>query len=127
MARTRLRIRKRPGSVLTVEQVCTAYLATARAGQVLTRFRRPNSASTIEIDQGRVSRHIVPLIGPVPVTALDRRKVQGMVDDIASGKTAGIFKTKAEKESPRLKVAPALRPASLSCWAEFGAGPRSAG
>ena len=46
------------------------------------------------IDEGRVSRHIVPLIGKLPARDLRRADVQRMADAIAQGKTAGTFKGK---------------------------------
>jgi integrase len=80
---------------MTVAELCGLYMEAARAGRVLTRFGRPKSASTVAIDEGRIARHIVPLIGLKPATELTRQNVQRMVDDIAAGKTAGTFKTKA--------------------------------
>jgi len=80
---------------ITVEQLCAQYLEAARAGLVTTRFKRPKRASTVAIDEGRVARHIVPLIGDVSVKDLKRSDVQRMADAIASGKTAGVFKGKA--------------------------------
>jgi hypothetical protein len=80
---------------LTVAEVCARYLDAARAGLVTTRIRKPKRASTIAIDEGRVSRHIVPLIGNVVAHDLSRAAVQRLADAIAAGKTAGIIKTKA--------------------------------
>ena len=57
----------------------------------MTRFRRPKRQTTIAIDEGRVSRHIKPLIGHVPARLVTRALVQRMADDIARGKTAGVF------------------------------------
>jgi integrase len=79
---------------ITVEQLCAQYLEAARAGLVTTRFKRPKRASTIAIDEGRVARHIMPLIGNIPVKDLKRSDLQRMVDAIAIGKTSGIFKGK---------------------------------
>ncbi|MGA8611304.1 MAG: tyrosine-type recombinase/integrase [Xanthobacteraceae bacterium] len=79
---------------ITVAQLCAQYLDAARAGLVTTRFRRPKQPSTIAIDEGRIARHIVPLIGSVPAKDLKRADVQRMVDAIAAGKTAGTFKGK---------------------------------
>src|ERR1700730_15281504 len=70
-------------------------MEAARAGLVMTKFRKPKRASTIAIDEGRVSRHIVPLIGQRIASELCRTDVQRMADAIASGKTAGTFETKA--------------------------------
>lgn len=80
---------------LTVGEVCEKYLEAARAGNVTTRFRRTKRASTVAIDEGRVSRHIVPLIGNKIAGELTRADVQRMVDSIAAGKTAATIKTKA--------------------------------
>ena len=80
---------------LTVEQLCVAYLEAARAGLVLTRFHKPKRPSTIAIDEGRVSRHITPLIGKLVARDLNRAAVQRMVDAIAAGKTARTIKTKS--------------------------------
>jgi len=77
--------------VNTVAELCEAYLEAARAGLVMTRFRRPKKASTIAIDEGRVLRHITPLIGRTSARDLTREIVQRMADDIAKGKTAGTF------------------------------------
>jgi integrase len=86
---------------LTVGQLCERYLDAARAGLVVTRFKRPKRPTTVAIDEGRVSRHIRPLIGKILARDLRRADVQRMVDAIAQGKTAGTFKSK-----PRLAGAP---------------------
>jgi hypothetical protein len=80
---------------LTVAQLCDRYLEAARAGLVVTRFKRPKRASTVAIDEGRVSRHIKPLIGRLPARELRRAEVQRMADAIAKGTTAGTFKANA--------------------------------
>jgi hypothetical protein len=80
---------------LTVAELCELYLEAARAGLVMTRFRKPKRNSTIAIDEGRVARHIVPLIGSKVAGTLARAAVQRMADSIAAGKTAGTFKSKA--------------------------------
>jgi hypothetical protein len=79
---------------LTVAELCDRYLGAARAGLVMTRFHKPKRASTIAIDEGRVSRHIAPLIGRLVARDLTRAAAQRMVDAIAACKTAGTFKTK---------------------------------
>ncbi len=80
---------------LTVAQLCEKYLEAARGGFVLTRFGKAKRASTVAIDEGRVARHIVPLIGSTKVDKLNKAATQRMADDIANEKTAGVFKTKA--------------------------------
>jgi hypothetical protein len=81
-------------TALTVAQLCERYMEAARAGLVTTRFRKPKRKSTIINDEGRISRHIVPLLGTTIASNLTRTTVQRMVDSIAAGKTAGTFKTK---------------------------------
>jgi Arm DNA-binding domain len=61
---------------LTVVELCDRYLEAARAGLVMTRFRKPKRASTVAIDEGRVSRHIMPLIGSLIVRNLTRAAMQ---------------------------------------------------
>jgi Arm DNA-binding domain len=82
-------------AALTVVELCSQYLAAARAGLVMTRFRKPKRPSTIAIDEGRVARHIVPLIGSKVAARLSRPDLQRLADAITAGKTAGTFKTKA--------------------------------
>ena len=79
---------------LTVGELCDEYLEAALAGLVMTRFKRPKRPATVAIDEGRISRHIKPLIGMIPARDLRRADVQRMADGIAKGKTAGTFKGK---------------------------------
>jgi site-specific recombinase XerD len=81
-------------TAVTVAELCHEYLTAARAGLVMTRFKRPKRPATVAIDEGRVGRHIEPLIGKIPARDLRRADVQRMADAIAQGKTAGIFKGK---------------------------------
>jgi integrase len=82
-------------SAITVAEMCDQYIEAARAGLVMTRFRRAKRASTVAIDEGRIARHIKPLIGTVRARDVVRSDVQRMADAIARGKTAGTFKGKA--------------------------------
>ena len=79
----------------TVSQLCDLYLADAEAGRLLTRRKKPKKRSTLEIDRGRIERHIKPLLGRLKVTAVTTGDVDSFMHDIAGGKTAG--NTKAEK------------------------------
>jgi integrase len=79
---------------ITVAELCDTYLEAARAGLVMTRFKRPKRPATVAIDEGRIARHIKPLIGAIPARDLRRADVQRMADAIAQGKTAGTFKGK---------------------------------
>ncbi|WP_018407680.1 tyrosine-type recombinase/integrase [Methylocystis rosea] len=80
---------------MTVAELCEQYLQAARHGHVTTRFGRSKRAATVAIDEGRVSRHIVPLIGKKPAGELTRADIQRMADAIAAGKTATHVRTRA--------------------------------
>jgi hypothetical protein len=47
---------------ITVSELCDNYLGAAETGLVTTRFRQPKRASTVKIDEGRIARHIKPLM-----------------------------------------------------------------
>ena len=79
---------------LLLRELCNHYLDAAQGGLVLTRLKRPKKATTLAIDEGRIHRHIFPLIGSTPVSELDRQGVRRMIADIAAGKTATDEKTK---------------------------------
>jgi Phage integrase family/Arm DNA-binding domain len=91
---------------LTVGQLCDRYLEVARSGLVMTRFKRPKRLTTVAIDEGRVRRHIKPLIGKIPAGDLRRAEVQRMADAIAQGKTAGTFKGKPREKAVAGEGAP---------------------
>jgi integrase len=57
----------------------------------MTRFRRPKREATLKIDEGRIARHIKPLIGSLRARDVSRADVQRMADAITQGKTAGTF------------------------------------
>lgn len=78
---------------LLIGPMCDQYLAAAKAGTIYTRFKKPKKSSTLQIDEGRINRHIKPLIGEVPVCEITRAKVSKMIADIAAGKTATVEKT----------------------------------
>jgi integrase len=69
-------------------------MKAATEGLVLTRFGQPKSRGTIAIDEGRIARHIKPLLGSLEAKTVTPANVQRMVDDIAARKTAGVFKGK---------------------------------
>ncbi|TLG75151.1 site-specific integrase [Methylocystis sp. B8] len=81
---------------LTVAELCEQYLDAARAGLVVTNKKRVKAESTVSIDEGRVARHIIPLLGKLPANSLAGRAdlLQRFYDDVAAGKTAGKIKTK---------------------------------
>lgn len=72
----------------TVRQLADHYMRGIDTGDILTRFGRPKSASTIATDRGRIDRHILPLIGNKPVRDLIRQDVLAAFRDIKAGRTA---------------------------------------
>jgi integrase len=88
------RARREARKAITVAELCEIYMEAARAGLVLTRFRVSKRQSTVKIDEGRVTRHIIPLIGSILATDLSRADVQRMVDQVTQGRTKGVHKGK---------------------------------
>lgn len=82
-------------NAITVAQMCDSYLEAAGANLVMTRFGRPKRTSTLKIDEGRIARHIKPLIGHLRARDVTKGDVQRMADAITQGKTAGVFAAKA--------------------------------
>ncbi|QND67664.1 tyrosine-type recombinase/integrase [Mesorhizobium loti] len=80
--------RKTRRKSLTVAQLCDQYLKAADKGAILGRSRRPKKASTIEIDRGRIERHIKPLLGTKLVIDVTRADIVKFVRDVTAGKTA---------------------------------------
>jgi integrase len=79
---------------LTVGDLCREYLAKAEAGLIIGRKGLPKKASTLEIDRGRIARHIVPLLGKKPLKDLTSSDVKRFLEAVTSGKTATMVKTK---------------------------------
>jgi integrase len=74
---------------------CDRYMHAARAGVILTRFRRPKRTAPLQIDQGRIDRHIKPLIGNLRLVDLNRTVVRQFINDITVGKTVTDLRTGA--------------------------------
>jgi integrase len=82
---------------MTISDLCDVYMR--EAPRMPTRFGRPKNTLTLNYDQGRIDRHIKPLIGQRlvgDVTAVDVRR---FMRDIARGKTAI-----DEKIGPRRRI-----------------------
>jgi integrase len=77
----------------TVSELCDLYLADAEAGRLLTRRQTSKKPSTLVIDQGRIARHIEPLLGRLSVAAVTREDVDSFMHAVAEGKTASKIKT----------------------------------
>jgi len=79
---------------ITVGDLCREYLAKAEAGLIIGRKGLPKKASTLEIDRGRIARHIIPLLGKKPLRDLASADVKRLLEAVTSGKTAATVKTK---------------------------------
>jgi len=78
---------------ITVAELCDRYMVDAKSGLVLTRFGSGKKASTLAIDEGRIARHIKPVIGRLALAAVTDVDVKELRDAVATGKTAGTTKT----------------------------------
>jgi integrase len=86
-----------------VAQLCDQYMIAAQKGLILGRRKnRPKKASTLEIDRGRIARHIKPLLGTKLVIDLTRSDVTKFMRDVAAGKTAR--KDRSGKNGARVEV-----------------------
>ena len=81
-------------NAITVGELCREYLAKAEAGLIIGRKGLPKKTSTLELDRGRIARHIVPLLGKKLLKDLTSPDVKRFLEAVASGKTAAIVKTK---------------------------------
>ncbi len=79
---------------ITVKELCERYLEDAKAGLILGKKRRPKKESTIYTDEGRIKRHIIPLLGTRRVKDLSSADVTRFMRDVASGKTRVNQKTR---------------------------------
>jgi integrase len=87
---------------LTVAQLCDRYLEAAEHGLILGKRGGAKKASTLEIDRGRISRHIKPLLGSRLVIDLGRPDINRFMRDVATGKTAR--KDRSGKNGARVEV-----------------------
>jgi len=78
---------------LTVKELCDLYFEAADKGLVFGKRGKPKKASTLYVDKGRASRHIIPLIGNRPVQELTTADAIKMMRDVTTGKTAADEKT----------------------------------
>ena len=78
----------------TVKQLCDRYLDALSKGLVLGKGGRPKKASTIATDKGRISRHIIPLLGKRRVRELSAADISRFIRDVTLGKTATDERTK---------------------------------
>jgi integrase len=78
---------------LTVKELCDRNLAAADKGLILGKGDRPKKASSLYVDRGRITRHIVPLLGKKRVQSLKPADINKFIEDVATGKSAKVEKT----------------------------------
>jgi integrase len=78
---------------MTVRELCKDYLAAAEQGLIKGKRKKPKKASTIYTDQGRIERHILPLLGSRKVRNLTTPDINRFMRDVTTGKTATDIKT----------------------------------
>jgi integrase len=86
--------RREERNAITVAELCREYLAKANAGLIIGRKGLPKKASTLEIDRGRIARHIRPLLGNKPIKDLLSADVKRFLEAVMAGQTAVTVKTK---------------------------------
>ena len=79
---------------ISVKELCELYIDELEAGRILGKGGRPKKASTKITDLGRITRHIIPLLGSKCVTHVTKADVTAMMKDIMAGKTQATEKTK---------------------------------
>lgn len=77
----------------TVSDLCDSYLKDVKSGKVLTRAGRPKSKTTIATDEGRIERHIKPLLGKKMVKNVTSNDIQKFRDAVTAGATRKDIKT----------------------------------
>lgn len=77
----------------TIEELCDDYLKAAEKGLILGKKQRAKKASTLATDQGRIKRHIIPLLGRKAVKEITRAHIIGFIEDVTAGKTAVVERT----------------------------------
>ena len=82
---------------LTVKELCDRYLEAAERGHIMGKRNRPKKYSTLYVDRGRISRHILPLLGNKLVRDVTQMDVNRFIRDVAGGKTATVQKTEKKR------------------------------
>ena len=76
----------------TVADLCDSYMRDAYSGRIMYRGR-PKKASTLKVDEGRIRRHIKPLVGKKQIDELTRRDVERFLHQVTEGATSADLRT----------------------------------
>ena len=72
---------------ITMKDLCLQYLEDAKVGLILGKKQRPKKQSTIYVDEGRIRRHIIPLLGVRRVKDIESADVIRFMRDVQLGRT----------------------------------------
>jgi integrase len=86
--------RRAARDVLTLSDLCDRYMQDAWAKRILHRGR-PKKSSTLRIDEGRIRRHIKPLLGTKAIDQVTRHDVERFLHQVTEGATSADVKTGA--------------------------------
>jgi integrase len=78
---------------ITVRQLCQSYLGAAEKRLILGKRGQPKKLSTLYVDRGRITRHILPLLGNRRVRDLTPPDINRFMQAVACGRTADDVKT----------------------------------
>jgi integrase len=79
---------------MTMAALCRDYLAATDKGLILGRNKRPKSEMTLMSDRGRITGHIIPFLGTMPVAAVQSVDVRRFLHAVQAGRTANAAKTR---------------------------------
>lgn len=78
---------------MSMKELCERYMDDLRNGLILGKGGRPKKQSTVDIDLGRIERHVIPLLGSRRVKDLTKAILTKVMRDIMAGKTKAFIKT----------------------------------
>jgi len=73
-------------NAITVADLCHEYLEKAEASLIIGRKGSPKKDTTLEVDRGRIVRHIIPLLGQKPLKDLTSADVKRFLEAVMLGK-----------------------------------------
>ncbi len=78
---------------MSMKELCERYMDDLKDGLILGKGGRPKKRSTVDIDLGRIERHVIPLLGTRRVKDLTKAILTKVMRDIMAGKTRAFIKT----------------------------------